>query len=125
MLERVAYEVDVFRPNNSGEADAHQIAMAQLQNLFDARRHRFAQVKPSVPAILWFALISGGLVTLGFCYFFGTENRGAQLLMTGALAGIIAVLFIVIVEFDAPFRGSVAVQAGGWTNLAHRLPSIR
>ncbi len=125
LLEQVAYDVDVFHPGNAGEADAHVVAMTQLQDLFEARRHRFAQVQPSVPPILWFALISVGLVTLGFTYFFGTENRGAQLLMTGALAGIIAVLFIVILEFDAPFRGSVAVQSGGWTNLAHRLPSIR
>lgn len=124
VLEAAAHEIDLFQPGNVGQGDAHEAAMAALQRLFDARHQRLSAVEPSVLPVLWTALIAGAIVTLGFAYLFGTENRGAQLLMTAALAGIMAVLFVVIYEFDTPFGGAVAVSDVQWTTLQQRLPSI-
>lgn len=125
ILERVAYEIDTFRPADLGSADAHEAAISEMERLFDARRHRFEQVKPSVAPILWFALIAGAAATLAFSFLFGTKNRKAQLLMTGILAGVIAILFVVIAEFDTPFHGSVAIQPNVWDELAQSVSAIR
>lgn len=125
LLEDVAHEVDFVHPSNEGQSNVQQVTMRELQVLFDARRHRTAQATPSVPPILWFALVAGGIVTLGFTFFFGTANGRAQLLMTAALAAMIALLFMVIVEFNAPFSGPVAVQSTGWTVEQSRLQSIK
>jgi len=61
---------------------------------------------------------------LSFAFLFGVENRGAQLVMTAILAGLIAILFVVIVEFDSPFSGSVHISDDGWVILRQRLPTI-
>lgn len=124
VLESVAYDIDTFAPQNAAQANIQQATIAQMQVLFDARRHRFAHAQASVPVILWVALVAGALVLLGFTYLLGTENRGIQLVMTGALTAIVMILFIVIFEFDSPFRGSVSVQSADWSGLAHRLSSI-
>ncbi|HUY41323.1 MAG TPA: DUF4239 domain-containing protein [Candidatus Dormibacteraeota bacterium] len=124
-LERAAYDVDTFRPGNAGEVNVQQSAMRELHAVFDARRRRFAQVAPSVPPILWIALVAGGIVTLFFTYLLGTANRAAQLAMTAAVAGIVAVLFVVIGEFDTPYSGAVAVQPSNWAIVSQQLPTLR
>lgn len=126
VLESIATQVDrfTFTPKTPQEAEVHQMAMAQMERLFDARRLRLVESAPSVPGVLWAALTAGGIAILAFAYFFGVENRPAQLAMTAILAGLIAILFIVISDFDAPFRGSVGISGGGWVFLKHHLSQI-
>ena len=124
LLERLAHQVNGFAPKDAGEADVQQSAMQQVERLFDARRLRLIQSAPSVPLVLWFALAAGALAMLSFAFLFGVENRGAQLVMTAILAGLVAILFIVILEFDSPFNGSVRISDDGWILLQQHLSHI-
>lgn len=125
LIEDIAYRVDNFSPGNAREVNAQQAAIASVRDLFDARRQRLIQAAPSVPAILWFALIAGALAMISFCFIFGVENRPAQLMMTAVLVALIAILFSVIYEFATPFSGSVTISSDGWTYIAQRLHDIR
>jgi hypothetical protein len=48
-------------------------------------------------------------MTIGFTFFFGTENLWAQITMTGILSVIVFMGLLVIVSFDHPFTGPVHV----------------
>ncbi|MBV8371801.1 MAG: DUF4239 domain-containing protein, partial [Candidatus Eremiobacteraeota bacterium] len=124
LLETLAHRIDTYAPASAGQVNAQQMAMTQLERLFDARRLRLIQSAPSVPMVLWFALVAGALAMLAFAFLFGVENRGAQLVMTAILAGLIAILFIVIAEFDSPFSGSVSISDDGWVALQQHLAHI-
>lgn len=124
VLEDMAHQINAYVPRDAGDADVQQAAMTQVERLFDARRLRLIQSAPSVPLVLWFALVAGALAMLSFAFLFGVENRGAQLVMTAILAGLIAILFIVISEFDSPFDGSVRISDDGWVMLLQHLPQI-
>jgi len=125
MLEDMSYRINIFQPRTMGESNAQQAASAAVQRLFDARRERLIRAAPSVPFVLWFALIAGGLSMLAFCVIFGVENRPAQLTMTAILMGLIGILFVVIYEFATPFSGSVKISADGWAFLQERISQIR
>ncbi|HEY3674591.1 MAG TPA: DUF4239 domain-containing protein [Candidatus Tumulicola sp.] len=125
LLEDVGQKIDQFKPSSAGEADIQQMALTQLERLFDARRARVYESGPSVPLVLWFALIAGALAVLAFAFMFGVENQGAQLWMTAILAGLIAILFIVIADFDHPFRGSVRISSDGWVILQQHLSTLK
>lgn len=124
LLERVGYNVDDLKPANLGEFASQQAAIADMQRLLDARRERLVQTVPVVPGVLWFALVTGALAMITFCYIFGVENRPAQLAMTAILVGFIGILFIVIYEFAGPFSGSVYISDDGWLFLQQRMPFI-
>ena len=64
-------------------------ALRQLDRLTQARRARIVVAEGIVPGVIWFTLFFGAFVTIGFTFFFGTENLRAQALMTGALAFLI------------------------------------
>jgi hypothetical protein len=123
-LETMAHEITVFVPRNSEQSIVKQLAMEQTQRLFDSRQQGLLQSAPSVPPVLWSALAVGAVTMLSFAFLLGTENRWTQLFMTALLAGLIATLFIVIAEFDAPLRGSVRISDEGWIGLQHYLPQI-
>ncbi|HKU82243.1 MAG TPA: DUF4239 domain-containing protein [Candidatus Tumulicola sp.] len=125
LLEQMAHEINAYQPQNAGQANAQQMAETLLARLFDARRLRLIQSVPSVPVVLWFALVAGAVAMLAFAFLFGVENRPAQLVMTAILSGLIAVMFIVISEFDEPFNGSVSISDQGWVALQRHLPDIQ
>ena len=125
LIEDAAYTVNTFSPHDQRGYNAQQAAIVNEQRLFDARRQRLLRAQPAVPGVLWFALVTGALAMVAFCYIFGVENRPAQLLMTAILVGLIAILFVVIGEFAGPFSGSVMISSEGWSSLGDRLPYIQ
>ncbi len=124
LLERMAYRVDTFQPKTVEEGDAHQLAMEQAERLIDARRQRLIQAAPLVPTVLWFALVMGALSMISFAYLFGVENQRAQLMMTGILVGLIAILFVVVHAFANPFSGSVRISPEGWVHFQDHITDI-
>jgi tryptophan-rich sensory protein len=124
VLETVAWNVERFAPSSMQQSNAQSKSMDQVERLLDARRLRIHQNEPSVPPVLWFALIVGASATIGFAFLFGVENRTSQLVMTGILATVIGLLFVVIFEFDSPFSGAVSIPLDGWGALHQRLTQI-
>jgi hypothetical protein len=56
-------------------------------------------------------LLIGSLITLGYPAFFGASNLTAQMLMTAALAALVALSLLLAVVFDFPFSGDVKISA--------------
>ena len=75
-----------------------------------ARRGRLILASGIVPGIVWLVLFGGGMVTIGFTFFFGSENIRAQSLMTGALSLLIFSGLLIIIAIDHPFAGTVKVE---------------
>jgi hypothetical protein len=55
-------------------------------------------------------LFGGGILTVTFTFFFGTENLRAQTLMTALLSLLIFSELLTIVVIDRPFSGPVKVE---------------
>jgi hypothetical protein len=83
----------------------------QLDLITQARRTRLHLATGIVPGMLWGVLVTGGLLTVGFTFFFGTRNLRAQVLMTGILAVIVFMGMFVIVSINHPFTGPVRVES--------------
>jgi hypothetical protein len=84
--------------------------LRQLDEISAARRSRLVASSGTVPPILWHVLFGGAIITIGFTFFFGTENLRAQTLMTGALSLLVFAGLLTIVVIDRPFAGSIKVD---------------
>jgi hypothetical protein len=96
----------------SAQSDSALVAetLHQLDEITQARRARLAAADGTVPGVIWPVLFGGAAITVGFTFFFGTQNLPAQSLMTGLLSVMIfSGLFIVLV-IDRPFSGAVTVK---------------
>ena len=83
----------------------------QLDVLTQARRSRLHLAGGIVPGILWTVLFCGAILTVGFTFFFGTENLSAQVMMTGILSTIVFMGLLVIVSINHPFTGPVHIAS--------------
>ena len=82
-LDRLSLAVFNVQPQSPKEVALYQDALRLLAVITDNRSERLESADGSVPPMLWFVLVVGGLITLGYPAFFGSTNLAAQILMTG------------------------------------------
>ena len=85
-------------------------ALDAANEFLDNRRQRLHANDDGIPPLLWAALIFVGSVVIVFSYYFRVDNAFEQRLMVAALAAVIAIVMLLISEFDYPFRGDIAVK---------------
>ncbi len=98
-----------YEPKTATQAALQQEAFGLIKTFSDYRRSRIFDNQESIPGALWITMIFIGAMTIASSYFFEVRNFRAHLLMTLALAAVIGAIFVLIVEFDLPFRGDVSV----------------
>lgn len=96
-------------PQTTEEGTFYNESVKLLYDLADSRRVRLTACGDELPTVLWTILIMGGVITIGFTYFFGVSYFGAHVLMVAALAAMIALTLFVILSLDLPFSGDLRV----------------
>ena len=77
--------------------------------IIDARRVRIAAADGALPSVLWWMVVVGGLICVGFTAFFASPNVVAQSIMTGLLSVIIMSLVFSTVMINHPYVGDIVV----------------
>ena len=98
-------------------------ALRQLNLVTHARRARLVAATGIVPGVVWFILLGGAAITVGFTFFFATENLRAQTMMTGALTALIFSGLLIIVAIEHPFAGTVKVTPEPLAFVLHEFGS--
>lgn len=86
-----------------------------LTQLDDARRGRLLAARSSLPRPLWFVLIAGAALTIGFSYLFGIRNAIAHTVITIFLAASIGLGLFLIAALEGPFSGSLRLSPEAFT----------
>jgi hypothetical protein len=120
ILTRTFEAVAQFHPRDAGASNAQSASLQYLAALHDARHHRLDDNNSGVSPFEWTILLIGALVVVGTCYLVGLSSLRTQLLMTGAVAAMIAATFVLIFELDYPFRGELSVAPTGWQEFVDR-----
>lgn len=96
-------------------------SITKINDLLNLRVLRLTAAKAGIHDLLWFVLVIGGVVTIVFTIFFGTENLKAKVLMSTLLAVLIALVLFTILEFSLPFVGSARVSCEPFQLLIARI----
>ncbi len=118
---RIGDQVVSYTPRGGEQVQVQLQVLEITRVFFDSRRQRLHENQSGLPAILWWTLIASAIITVGFVYLFGMENLTIQLLMTGALAAIIGLMFTLIIELDYPFRGDTSISPHSWHLIENQL----
>ena len=108
-LNRIYTAVLKFHTIDAGEQLVVAEILRQVDMISEARRARLVVADGVVPDIIWMVLFGGAFITVAFTFFFGTENLGAQTVMTGGLTILVFAGLLTIVVIDHPFAGTVKV----------------
>ncbi len=106
-----------YSPRTTTEQMFFEESIRKLNSVRELRCIRLMDARTGIHSLLWFVLIVGGLVTISFTYFFGTENKNAQIIMAVLLTVTIALLLFTIFCLDYPFTGGITVSSDPFKQL--------
>jgi protein-S-isoprenylcysteine O-methyltransferase Ste14 len=89
-----------------------------MNDLIKARRSRILAAGEHLPYVVWQILILAGMVAVGYSYLFGANSFPIHLAATGLISATIALVFVLIIALDYPFRGEVSVGDDAFVGVA-------
>ncbi|MEW2528466.1 hypothetical protein [Streptomyces sp. NPDC047071] len=117
LLATLRHDVTDYEPKSDFEAQAYQPLVDQVALADDARGARGDSAEATMPGVVWFGLITGGLVTVGLIFAFQIRRTGRELVLAGLFSALIAFLLFLIWDFDAPYSRGIAATAEPFTAL--------
>jgi Protein of unknown function (DUF4239) len=106
-----------YEPKTNAQQALQQDAIGFVNTFVDARRDRLFDNQSGVPMIFWIGMLILAGVTIGCAYIFRIQNEVMHVFMCVALAAVIGVVFVLIAEFDYPFRGDAQIAPTAWQAL--------
>jgi hypothetical protein len=110
-----------YIPQNETQKIFFTEAVKKLNNVCEIRQMRLLEACSGIHPILYFVLIAGGIITVTFMLFFGSDNFIPQLIMTSMLAVIIAIALFTVIALDYPFIGEISVKPDVFKNVLTNL----
>jgi Protein of unknown function (DUF4239) len=124
LLADVHFDIAHFRPANAGEAVLQGQLLRSLNSLYDARRGRLLAAKEHVTPVIWWIIAFGAMLTVGCTYLFGPPNFKMHVVITSMLAASLAVVMVLIVALDYPFRGSLSVSDEAFRDVKKNMETL-
>jgi hypothetical protein len=115
--EMVDKYVRALPVRSTGESDIHTEMISAMETALMDRQTRLTVDFIGISGIMWFVLIVGAYVTVGFTYLFGFERTSMQQLMIGGLSLMIGLVLFLVLALDYPYRGGIAVQPDAFRAL--------
>lgn len=108
-LHRIHTAVVEMNPDNAGEAVIEAELLSTLNMLYSARSSRLSAVQGHIPDVIWWIILIGAALSVGFTYLFGFDDFRMHLVVTAGVSTSLALVIVLIVALDWPFRGKVSV----------------
>ena len=119
LLKKIWVMYSSYEPNTENEKIFFAESVHKLNEAGELRRMRIMDSRTGIHPILWFVLIVGGITTIIFTFFFGTENLTAQVMMAAMLAMVIALILFTVLLLDFPFTGGLNITSDAFKQIAH------
>jgi Protein of unknown function (DUF4239) len=97
-------------PKSPQEVAFYNDSVTQLGTALAARQDRLQSVAGGIPSIIMILLLFNTLVILAYAIFVGSPKFWFHVLGPAAIAVVVAVSLVVLVDLSYPFSGSVTVS---------------
>jgi len=108
-LYRAHAAIVTLHPQNLGESVIEAELLRTLNELYGARASRISATDGHIPDVVWWLILLGGMITTGYMYLFGFHSFRMHLVMTAAVSASLALVVVLIMALDWPFRGQVSI----------------
>jgi hypothetical protein len=107
-LEAIRDTLYSFEPQGKTQEVLHDEIIRQFNTLNVAREQRLNAVSSSMPAVLWYVVIFGGVLTIVFLWMIHMDFL-PQIFLGGTTAIFLGVITFLIYAMDHPLQGAVSV----------------
>ncbi|GAA1582730.1 MULTISPECIES: bestrophin-like domain [Streptomyces] len=108
LLAKLRSDVTHQSPATELQAQAYQPLLDHIATADDARHSRVQSDESTLPDVVWFGLLTGGIVTIGLIFTLQIRRSSRELLLAGMFTALIVFLLFLVWSFDAPYgRGGI------------------
>lgn len=100
-------------------------SLRRLNDVSDRRSERMLAGRSQMPGLLWVVLVLGAFMVVGFSFLFRMDHQGIQIVVSGALSVLIALLLFLILELSFPFSGATGIGPTAFDGARQNIASIR
>jgi hypothetical protein len=118
LLKRIWTEYSSYEPKTENEKIFFTESVRNLNEAGELRRLRLMDSRTGIHPMLWAILLIGGVATIGFTFFFGSENLWAQIMMASTLAIVVGLILFIILLLDFPFTGALSITSDAFRSIA-------
>ncbi len=109
LADELTESVEDFEPGTSSEQALYTQGLTVARDLEKERDARLHESRQGIPPLLWIVLVTGGVITIAFTFFFGMETPWLHRLSVAGLTVVIVLVLYTIYRLDYPFSGAVQV----------------
>lgn len=106
-----------YEPQTESQRIFFSESVRKLNEAGELRTQRIEESRSGMHRTLWFILLVGGLITLVYTSFFGSENYWAHLSMTTLFAILIGLLIFITLVLDYPFTGEMSISSDHFNTI--------
>lgn len=110
LVDELQQSVMDFEPKTSAEQTIYAQELMLATNLEEQRNIRLIESQKDTHRMLWYVLVTGGVITVVHSLFFGTEAVRLQALSVAALTTVVVLILAATYELQTPFAGIQHVE---------------
>ncbi len=104
-------------PENLHQQSLFNNILQEADSLTELRLQRLLMARRDLLGEIWFMMIMGGLITVGFVSLFGHENIRLHIILASLLSIITGSAVYVAVNLNHPFLGDASIRPDGYEYL--------
>lgn len=121
-LTQVQTAIASFEPANKAQEIAHLATFQQFNRLIEYRRMRLHRGEASIPAIMWYTVVMGAVLSMFLVWLFDTTLM-SQLVLSGLASFGMSTMICLSALMDNPFRGELSVSPAAFETVFKSLMS--
>jgi hypothetical protein len=104
-------------PEEGKQVSLYNDCITRLNDLGSKRKLRLVSSEAELPGIMWVLLIGGSCISIGFTFFFGTENVRLHAIIVGLLSALLGFVLFLIFSLEHPYSGNLSVKPAGFEKI--------
>ena len=110
-LDAVGAAIQMVNPKSPAQVAFYDDAVTQLNAAVAARRDRLRSVAGGIPSAIGVLILFSSFVIIGYAVLVGSPNFWFHVLGPAAIAMVIAISLVVLVDLSYPFSGSLSISS--------------
>ncbi len=119
LLDELQRNVVRYEPDTSAEQTLYSQGITLASDIEEQREIRLLHSRQDAHRLLWYVLVTGGVITVLHSLFFGSKVVWLHGLSVAALTTVVVLLLSATYQLQAPFAGSIRIEPEAFEELLH------
>ncbi|MEU5877506.1 hypothetical protein [Spirillospora sp. NPDC047279] len=124
LVDDLRYRIEIAAPKPQGPAERYSRVLGTMTDIASARRDRQSLAGSYVPAMLWAALITSGLLVAVLPIVRGNPSPVTRATLAFVSTSAVAFVIVIAYQLNGPFQGVISVPPTAFERAAQGFDSI-